>query len=618
MSELLPPTAPAPSPAPSPPSRGAAPRARAAQAAGGATPARRGQAPASGATAFADALAEAGVAAESGPIAAPARRSAPKDPTAAPAPGQNSADTPPLTICVAPVVIPAQEELQGQPPVGDAREGLVEALAATLVEGQKPDEAIATANGGVPADAPPPNAAVGPQAVVPQIVVPQIVVSQIVVPQIVAPPPTAVAQTEAVPVALVADRAAAPAAATVLAADVAPTVPRVPPPATRAADAQAEPALAAEVAPVDVGDAIDTPLPSRPVATAAPPGAAVAGAPESVTDRHDAGTAPVQGPAVADGTPQAEPRAADARSAAGVTAGPWKTLPNAEPSRVESRRAARAAVRAVFAQDEAATEVTPTSAAAPASTPVARTLFAPAAPGAAVPAEPSAVAATPARVPGGNAPLTDAAPEADALALTAAAPPTDGRPAQATSPREARASDDAYAPLRALAASSRTTDVLPTADGAQAAGAWMARLAEASATTPGATATLTTATAQAWGVPDQIVRGLQLQMRNGTGEAVIRLHPEHLGEIVVEMKVERDGVVATLKSDTPAVRAWMAAHRDDLEAGLADSGLRLDDLRVSDREAGRDRRERQQDDEAPRRRARRATTDTGARFEVVV
>jgi flagellar hook-length control protein FliK len=199
-----------------------------------------------------------------------------------------------------------------------------------------------------------------------------------------------------------------------------------------------------------------------------------------------------------------------------------------------------------------------------------------------------------------------------AAVTTGSAP--DGRGASA---RDGRSSGESYASLRSLASTSRSADVPALAGSAQVASAWIARFTEATPSVPADGAPLTTATAQAWGVPNQIVRGLQMQMRNGVGEAVIRLHPEDLGEIVVEMKVEREGVVATLKSDTPAVRAWIAAHRDDLEAGLADSGLRLDDLRVSDREAGQGRQERQAEEDAPKRRPRRAT-ETDARFEIRV
>jgi flagellar hook-length control protein FliK len=118
-------------------------------------------------------------------------------------------------------------------------------------------------------------------------------------------------------------------------------------------------------------------------------------------------------------------------------------------------------------------------------------------------------------------------------------------------------------------------------------------------------------------VNDQIVRGMQLQMKGTVGEARITLAPEHLGEVVVEMRVEKDGVVATLRADTPAVRGWLATHQDDLRAGLADVGLRLDDLQVSERDSQRGRQQppAEQQPHTPRR-ARRTSTGEMPRFEV--
>jgi len=118
-------------------------------------------------------------------------------------------------------------------------------------------------------------------------------------------------------------------------------------------------------------------------------------------------------------------------------------------------------------------------------------------------------------------------------------------------------------------------------------------------------------------VTDQIVRSMQLQVKGNVGEARITLAPEHLGEVVVEMRVEKDGVVATLRADTPAVRGWLATHQDDLRAGLADVGLRLDDLQVSERDSQRGRQQAPADQQPQTpRRARRTSAGDLPRFEV--
>lgn len=134
--------------------------------------------------------------------------------------------------------------------------------------------------------------------------------------------------------------------------------------------------------------------------------------------------------------------------------------------------------------------------------------------------------------------------------------------------------------------------------------------------TPTLGAPLTPSAAAAWHVPEQIIRQMQLQWTDGTGRATLRLNPEHLGEVVVEMRVENGGVTATLRAETPAVRAWIESHRQDLATGLAVSGLRLDDLRVDTRDDAREGR-REPQGEAPRRRSRQQPPPrNGMRFEV--
>ena len=113
-------------------------------------------------------------------------------------------------------------------------------------------------------------------------------------------------------------------------------------------------------------------------------------------------------------------------------------------------------------------------------------------------------------------------------------------------------------------------------------------------------------------VAPQIVRAVHMQVAQGGGEMTLTLRPEHLGTVTLEVKVEQQRVVATLTADAPAVRGWIAAHEQDLRAGLADLGLQLDELVVKDDGRGRDdARERP----TPERR-RQAEPEDGAEFEV--
>jgi len=77
-----------------------------------------------------------------------------------------------------------------------------------------------------------------------------------------------------------------------------------------------------------------------------------------------------------------------------------------------------------------------------------------------------------------------------------------------------------------------------------------------------------------------IVRVMKLQISQGGGEVQLRLNPEHLGELTVSVRVESGSVSATLRSESPVVRAWIEQHQQELRNGLRDSGLTLDKLAI--------------------------------------
>ena len=116
-------------------------------------------------------------------------------------------------------------------------------------------------------------------------------------------------------------------------------------------------------------------------------------------------------------------------------------------------------------------------------------------------------------------------------------------------------------------------------------------------------------------LPDQLVRAIKLQWRDGIGEARIRLNPPHLGEVQVALQVRQGAVSAVLTSDSDVVRGWMRSQSHELKAMLASQGLELDQLLVEE-----DRRSKQQADQAfdqtSRRSPRRLPADV--HFEVRV
>jgi len=120
----------------------------------------------------------------------------------------------------------------------------------------------------------------------------------------------------------------------------------------------------------------------------------------------------------------------------------------------------------------------------------------------------------------------------------------------------------------------------------------------------------------------QIVQAVKLQWRDGVGDARLTLQPDYLGDLTISLRVEQGGgVTAHLNADSADVRAWMSANEPSLRQGLAEHGLTLDRLIVSEEPAdatpnGEGRRQRApQDEEPPQAPRRRPETAT---FEMVV
>jgi len=81
-------------------------------------------------------------------------------------------------------------------------------------------------------------------------------------------------------------------------------------------------------------------------------------------------------------------------------------------------------------------------------------------------------------------------------------------------------------------------------------------------------------------VTSQLVQSLRMQFRDGIGEAVLKLKPEHLGSVSISLKVENGGLKANVQAEMPAVRQWLESQQDTLRSALADHGLRLDRFEV--------------------------------------
>lgn len=121
-------------------------------------------------------------------------------------------------------------------------------------------------------------------------------------------------------------------------------------------------------------------------------------------------------------------------------------------------------------------------------------------------------------------------------------------------------------------------------------------------------------------VPQQVIRAIRLQWNRGVGEARLRLHPEHLGEVTITLKVEAGQVAASLRTETAAAQQWIETHQQDLRAALKEQGLNLAGFVVrrdrDDQSEGR--QPGREGDTEPRRRRQPLAGEEAPRFEVVV
>jgi flagellar hook-length control protein FliK len=220
----------------------------------------------------------------------------------------------------------------------------------------------------------------------------------------------------------------------------------------------------------------------------------------------------------------------------------------------------------------------------------------------------------------GDEPKAASAPAATASAFVPV-PATESRPGDSGgSPKhDARGSDDrpADSPLPKLGASAQAAPIFQAPLDVRAQASSPASAAES---VPASRADVP-AEAE---LPRQIVQAIRMQWADGVGDARIRLQPEYLGELSIAIRVEHGSVTASLESNTPSVREWIDNNQPMLRQALAEHGLHLDRLTVTEEQAQPDwtgnEHPQQQQQEEEARQARRARRQNGAdapAFEMV-
>jgi flagellar hook-length control protein FliK len=120
-------------------------------------------------------------------------------------------------------------------------------------------------------------------------------------------------------------------------------------------------------------------------------------------------------------------------------------------------------------------------------------------------------------------------------------------------------------------------------------------------------------------VTAQIVQSMRLQFRDGIGEAVLTLKPEHLGTVSISLRVENGGLKASVQAEMPEVRQWLQSQQDSLRSALSEHGLRLDRFDVEPDGRRQSSSSDTRDEEPTRKRQpRRSAQVDEPVFEVVV
>ena len=144
------------------------------------------------------------------------------------------------------------------------------------------------------------------------------------------------------------------------------------------------------------------------------------------------------------------------------------------------------------------------------------------------------------------------------------------------------------------------------------------------AATPTVTSTEATAPANAPTIDaqniDRLVQSMHVNAKSGVMEATVRLRPDYLGDVTIELRVDGTGVSAVVRAESAGVRQWLESHEETIRNGLAEHGLELTRFVVNPDGQQQSQPEAQRDPDEQRRAAfrRRQQAASTQRFEITV
>jgi flagellar hook-length control protein FliK len=172
-----------------------------------------------------------------------------------------------------------------------------------------------------------------------------------------------------------------------------------------------------------------------------------------------------------------------------------------------------------------------------------------------------------------------------------------------------------------LAQAVASTSERPTSDRSMAPSQVFAIPSMPVATSQAVTATTEVHIAAAPGLPpenvDRVVQAMHVNVRSGVMEATVRLRPEYLGEVTIQLRVDGSNVTALIHTEAPGVRQWLESQEQSIRNGLAAHGLTLDRLVINPDGEQQQSRDDSEANES-RRRAYRRRQQSSERFEITV
>ena len=113
----------------------------------------------------------------------------------------------------------------------------------------------------------------------------------------------------------------------------------------------------------------------------------------------------------------------------------------------------------------------------------------------------------------------------------------------------------------------------------------------------------------------RLVQAMRVNARQGGWEATVRLKPEHLGDVTIALRMERNVVTAVVNAEAAGVRQWLESQEQAVRSGMADHGLHLERFVV---QRDGQRKDAHPQEQEPQRRQPRRPSPTAERFEIVV